>query len=278
MKEHSTPKVVLWPFLLMDLVFFGLAFAIFHFGHRPLLLWEVYAIILCVALGAWTFLQPFRTKLRMSESENLVDAAREIKKLEHIAEQVTSSTSLWQSVQEQSAKAAGNAKVLSDQITREAQAFQEFLQRANDSEKNHLRLEIEKLKRGEAEWLEVLVRIMDHVYALRQGAIRSGQARLIEQLTNFQAACVDTARRVGLNPFVAAADEAFDPQKHQLLEGKNAEPGAAIGETIACGYSFRGQLVRPIIVRLKSEMPPSEPAPRAKKVAEPVPTSGELPL
>ena len=41
-------------------------------------------------------------------------------------------------------------------------------------------------RRGEGEWLQVLVRMLDHVYALHQGASRSGQPKLIEQVGNFQ--------------------------------------------------------------------------------------------
>ncbi|MBA4147217.1 MAG: nucleotide exchange factor GrpE [Verrucomicrobia bacterium] len=279
MTERSTPKVVIWPFLLMDLVFFGLAFALFYYGHRPLLLWEVYAIILCVALGAWTFLRPFRTKLNIAESENLISAAQQIQKIEHVATQVTSSTSLWQAVHEETSKTAAAAKQVADQIAHEAKSFSEFLLKANDTEKGHLRLELEKLKRGETEWLEVLVRMLDHVFALRQGAVRSGQPRLIEQLTNFQNACLDTARRVGLNAFIAAANETFDPEKHQLIEGQSADSNTQISETVACGYSFRGQLLRPVIVRLKAEnSEATEPSRPEEKATEPVPVSGELPL
>lgn len=281
MTERSTPKVVIWPFLLMDLVFFGLAFALFHYGHRPnLLLWEAYAIILCVGMGAWTFLQPFRTKLNIAESENLISAAEQIKKIEHVATQVTSSTSLWQAVQEETSKTATAAKQVSDQISREAKSFSEFLQKANDTEKSHLRLEVEKLRRAESEWVEVLVRMLDHVFALHHGALRSGQPRLIEQLTNFHNACVDTARRVGLTPFTAEANEPFDTQKHQLIEGQVAPANAQISETVAAGYRFRGQLIRPVIVRLKSEANTTPPGAFAneKKVAEAVPVSGELPL
>ena len=47
----------------------------------------------------------------------------------------------------------------------------EFLAKANDSEKGFLRLEVDKLKRAEGEWLQTLVRILDHVNALHQGAL-----------------------------------------------------------------------------------------------------------
>ena len=100
------------------------------------------------------------------------------------------------------------------------------MQRANDSERATLRLEVEKLRRAEADWLQVLVRMLDHVYALHQGALRSGQPMLIEQVGNFQNACRDAARRVGLTPFTANEAEPFDAQRHQLIEDeRHTAPG-----------------------------------------------------
>jgi molecular chaperone GrpE (heat shock protein) len=132
------------------------------------------------------------------------------------------------------------------------QAFTEFLQRANDSERANLRLEVDKLKRGEGEWLQVLVRMLDHVYALHQGASRSGQPKVAEQVGNFQMACRDSARRVGLTPFTANEGEPFDAQRHQLVEeGATAAVDAIVAETIATGYTFQGRLVRPALVRLR---------------------------
>jgi len=98
----------------------------------------------------------------------------------------------------------------------------------------------------------VVVRLLDHTYALHQGSLRSGQPRLVEQLGHFQSACRDVARRVGLVPITAAAAEPFDSQRHQLVDN-NAKPpsGAVIAETIATGYTFQGKMVRPVLVRLQ---------------------------
>ena len=135
------------------------------------------------------------------------------------------------------------------------------MQRANDSERATLRLEVEKLRRAEADWLQVLVRMLDHVFALHQGALRSGQPGLIEQLGNFQNACRDAARRVGLTPFTANEAEPFDAQRHQLVEeGAKPPPDAVVAETIAAGYTFQGRLVRPALVRLR-ETPAAVTAP-----------------
>jgi molecular chaperone GrpE (heat shock protein) len=110
-----------------------------------------------------------------------------------------------------------------------------------------------QLPRAEGDWLQVLVRLLDHVYALHQAALRSRQPSLIDQLAQFQNACRDTARRVGLTPFVAAPAEPFDQQRHQLMDADaKPEAGAVVEETLATGYTFQGQLVRPALVRLSN--------------------------
>ena len=126
------------------------------------------------------------------------------------------------------------------------------MQRMNESEKATLRLEVEKLRRAEVEWLQVVVRMLDHVYALHQGAVRSGQPNVLEQVGSFQNACREAARRVGLAPFAANPSEPFDAQRHQLAEGDARLPAdAVVGETLAAGYTFQGKLLRPALVRLR---------------------------
>jgi len=107
------------------------------------------------------------------------------------------------------------------------------------------------MRRAESEWLQVLMRMLDHVYALHVGALRTSQPGLIDQVGNFQNACRDVARRVGLSPFIAGDAEPFDGQRHRLAEGEaQPAPGAIISETVAAGYTFQGRLLRPALVRL----------------------------
>ena len=56
-------------------------------------------------------------------------------------------------------------------LSTEARAFGDFLRKSNDAEKSHLRLEVDKLRRSENEWLQILVRILDHIFALHQAAM-----------------------------------------------------------------------------------------------------------
>ena len=126
------------------------------------------------------------------------------------------------------------------------------------------------------------MRTLDHVYALHQAAVRSGQPGLIEQLGAFQNACRDAARRVGLTPYAAGPGEVFDGQRHQVSDG-DPKPSAeaVIHETLATGYTFQGRLVRPALVRLRPAPPagnaPEDPDQPERALAEDV-AQDQLPL
>jgi molecular chaperone GrpE (heat shock protein) len=212
----------------------------------------VVSVALAALLGILPFVLEYRTSSRLAESASLAEVVGQIKNLEMIAEQIAGATARWQSVQEVADRVAGTSRAIAERMSAEAKAFTDFMQRANDSEKATLRLEADKLRRAEGDWVHVLVRMLDHVYALHLGATRSGQPNLIAQLDQFQHACRDAARRIGLSPFTANPAEAFDPQRHQLLDGEEVSPdGATIAETLATGYTFQGRLLRPALVRLQ---------------------------
>ena len=135
-----------------------------------------------------------------------------------------------------------------------------------------MRLEVEKLRRAEGEWLQVVARILDHIFALHNAASRSGSTDLAEQIGSFQNACRDAARRVGLMPYSAAPAEKFDAQKHRAHGVENPPADAVIAETLAPGMSFQGRLIRPALVRLQEANPP----PIAEPVQETMPAQ-EIP-
>jgi molecular chaperone GrpE (heat shock protein) len=227
--------------------------------------WELCFVVLCVVggalLGIAPFLLEYEALVKLTEAGALTTVVSQLHNLEGIAAQISGATSRWQDAQDQADKTALAAKEIAERMTAEVQAFTEFMRKANDSEKSTLRLEVEKLRRAEADWLQVLVRTLDHVFALHQGALRSGQPGLIEQLSNFQNACRDAARRVGLTPFVANDGEPFDPQRHQLVDGTaKPAPDAVVVQTIAAGYTFQGRLIRPVLVSLR-ETPAASAAP-----------------
>src|SRR6185503_4818403 len=130
-------------------------------------------------------------------------------------------TGHWQEAQQNAEKTATMARETAERMTAEVKGFAEFMERVSDREKTTLRLEVEKLRRSETEWLQVLIRMLDHVYALHVGAVRSNHPTLIDQVGTFQNACRDAARRVGLASFTAANMELFDGARHQLADGES---------------------------------------------------------
>ncbi len=265
MSDPIAPKLTKWPFFRGDALLLGMAYFIayqckFALGH-----WEMLFVVLCVLGGALLGIAPFVLEydalVKVTEAGALTTAVAELKNLEGIAAQISGATGRWQDAQDAADKTTAAAREIAARITDEAKAFTEFMRRANDSERAHLRLEVEKLHRAENDWLQVLVRVLDHVYALHVGALRSGQPNLIEQLGNFQNACRDAARRVGLTPFAAAEAESFDAQRHQVA-GDGAPPpaNAVIAETLAPGFTFQGKLVRPALVRVGENSASGAPA------------------
>jgi molecular chaperone GrpE (heat shock protein) len=257
MRKAITPKLPKWPFFAGDALLLALAAFICFQGALPLGRWELFTCAIDVLLGAGLAVLPFllehRAAVRLAEAEGLATAVSQIKNLEQLAVQIGYATSQWQIVRESADKTANSAKEIAHGMASEIKAFNAFIQRASDDEKATLRLEVEKLRRAEVEWLQALVRMLDHVYALHQAALRSRQAGVAEQLSKFQMACYDTARRVGLAPFVAATAETFNAERHQLIDNETKAPdGAVVEETLASGYTFQGRLIRPAVVKLQN--------------------------
>ncbi len=271
----------------------ALAWFVYYQSALPMGPWQLAFVIVCVAGGAWLAVLPFlleyRVTAKLAEAQALTTVVAQVQKVESVAANIARATGQWQTVQEESAKTATAAKAIAERMGKELEAFTEFIQKANDGERATLRLEVDKLRRAEGDWLQVIVRMLDHVYALHNGAVRSGQPNLIENLSNFQNACRDAARRVGLTPFQPQPEERFDPQRHTLANGDaQPPPDAVVRETIATGYTFQGRLVRPAVV-LVSEKPgeivsAAQPAPgdepqgSENEIARPQEAQSQLPL
>ena len=256
MSDLNAPKLSKWPFFLGDGLLLGMACFISYQSKFALGHWELCFVVLSVLGGALLGIAPFLLEydalVKLAEAGGLTTVVSQLRTLDGIAGQISGATSQWQEVQGSAEKTANTAREIGERMTSEVKAFTEFMQRANDSERANLRLEVEKLRRAEADWLQVLVRMLDHVFALHQGALRSGQPALIEQVGNFQNACRDAARRVGLTPFAANEAEPFDAQRHQLVEdGTTPPPDAVVADTVAAGYTFQGRLIRLALVRLR---------------------------
>ena len=257
MTERTAPKVSKWPFFLGDLLLLGAAGASLEVLRRPFGPWEYVAVAGCVALagwfGIWPFLRDHDAELKFAEADSLTETVAKIQQLETVANQITSATAHWQNALEQSLKTVATADTIAQRMATQEKEFIEFMQKANDTEKSTLRLEVDKLRRTEGEWLQVIVRMLDHTYALYQASVNAGQPQLVQQLGNFQFALRDSARRVGLAPFVPGANEPFDPALHQLEDEKiAAPPNALIAAAIATGYTYQGKLIRPALVTLQT--------------------------
>jgi len=249
-------KIPKWPFLLGDALLLGFASYFIWQSPHPISQWETIACVASAAVGALLGITPFlldhRAVLRLVDVNALGEVAGKIQDLERLANRITAATNEWTNVQTQAEKISNGAKEIADRMGEEVRQFSEFMQKMNDSEKAALRLEVEKFHRGEAEWLQVLVRILDHIFALHAAAVHSNQPQLAEQITHFQDACRGAARRVGVTPFVAEPDEPFSPERHQVLDAKSKPAAdAAVAETVGAGYTFQGRLLRPALVRLK---------------------------
>ena len=213
-------------------------------------------MVVAALLAIMPFRMHYQALVRFAESDELNDTVAQINKVDAAAEQIRTATAQWQGVQEQSARTVTAAREISERIVAEAKAFSEFMQKADGHEKATLRLEVEKLRRSEGQWLQLLVHLLDHVYALRQAGARSGQPNLEAQLSRFGEACHDVVRRVGLIPFDSASGDAFDSEKHQVVDGQpEPEPGAQIGQTLTSGYTFQGQMIRRSLVSIHSAIP-----------------------
>ncbi len=274
MRDITEPKLAKWPFFLGDILLLGAASFIVFQSKPSMGVWQMLFVVLCVAGGAWLAIMPFlfeyHLAMKLAAARSVSSAVTQLQNLEGIVSQIQGATGQWQTVQEHANKTGTAAREIADRMTAEVQAFTEFMQRANDGEKATLRLEVEKLRRAEADWLQVLVRMLDHVYALRVGAQRSGQSKLIEQVGNFQNACNDAARRVGLAPFIAGDAEPFNSERHQLVEGDvKTATGVPVGETVATGYTFQGRMLRPALVKLQDRAAAPETAQKELVLSEP---------
>jgi len=290
MNEVSEWKVPKWPFLLGNAALILVAAAVVWKARHPISQWEIGLATGCVALGSLLgclpFILEYRATGKLIEVNAVGAVAEKISDLQKFTAQVTAVTDQWARVQEatkgSAEKTAAAAREISENITAEVRDFTEFQKKMNDAEKGALRLEVEKLRRAEGEWLQVVVRILDHIFSLHTAAARSGQPELADQIRHFQNACRDAARRVGLAPFAAAPDEIFDAERHRAHGVENPPAAAVAAETLAPGLTFQGRLIRPALVRLREANAPvvaseKEIAPEKIEAAEEK-LSDELPL
>jgi molecular chaperone GrpE (heat shock protein) len=253
------------------------AFLLFQQAGAGFGLLEAFWCFACVAAGAWImvlpFLREFQAEADLTEARELAASVEKISSVDAVAKQIADATEQWLHVEDRANEINAASREIAGKINAEAREFTEFLQKANDTEKNHLRLEVDKLNRAQVDWVKVVTGMLDHVFALNQAGRQSGQEKLVRQLDNFQVACRDVARRVGVVTYEPKPEEGFDTGKHQLRDPE-AEPevGAKIIGIAAQGLSHQGQVLRKAVVVIEGEepgqAPPDASKPKAKAKAK----------
>lgn len=257
MDDLNAPKINKWPFFIGDLVMVVFASAILVKGPWPLsvTLTALCGVLLLAGgvLSIIPYILEYQAAMRMAESGRLNQTVAQINKLDTLASQIATASGHWQTAQELAEKTTRTAREVTSRMETENKAFQEFMQKAQDSEKSRLQLEIDKLHRSEGEWVQATTAILDHIFALFVAGMRSGQPNLIEQLGQFQNACRDLAHRVGLTAFMPKPNEPFNPEAHQLMNGQTeVEARSVVAQIVATGYTYQGQLIRRAVVTVKS--------------------------
>jgi len=285
MKEASDWNIPKWPFLAANAALLVVAALMIARAAHPITQTEFILATATGALGALLgclpFILEYRATKKLVEINATTTVAEQLQDLKKYSAQVTTATDQWARVQEttkgDAEKTVAAAREISERMSAEIREFNEFQVKLNDTEKGALRLEVEKLRRAEGEWLQVVARILDHIFALHTAAARSGQPELTAQIAQFQNACRDAARRVGLAPFEAAPEEKFDAERHRVHGVETPPATGVVAETLAPGLTFQGRFIRAALVRLATANPPPTPEPETAPEKS-APGENQLPL
>ncbi|HEX7863112.1 MAG TPA: nucleotide exchange factor GrpE [Verrucomicrobiae bacterium] len=254
--DRGPARLAKWPFYVADILLCAVIFVVLYQLGTFEGTGEMMIVGVCLAaaaIAAWISILPWLKEhdaaVHLSETTNLRSALEQVKSVEKVADLMRQSNIQWQGVQEACARTVASANDITEKMKLEADEFMKFISQAHDQERTGLRLEVEKLRRMEGDWVKVSVQMLDHVFALTRAAERSGQAQLIKQLHQFQTACRDVARRMGLTGFVPAIGEPFDQRAHQLPNPQtSASEGDKIQDILAPGFTYQGQLLRRSLV------------------------------
>ena len=276
MQDALSWKLPKWPFLAANVTLLVVPAIVIARAAHPITATEFVLAIASAALGAGLGCLPYvldyRATGQLVEVNALGSVAEQLTNLQSYAAQVATATDQWARVQEttkgDAEKTVGAAREIAERMTAEIREFNEFQVKLNDTEKTALRLEVDKLHRTEGEWLQVVARILDHVFALHTAAAQSGQPELAAQIGQFQNVCRDAARRVGVTLYEAAPEEAFDVARHRVHGTETPPAEGVVAATLAPGLTFQSRLIRPALVRLREPaVPPAAPAEAAAPAA-----------
>lgn len=234
-------------------------------------------VLLAVCFGAALAVLPFlRNQSAWLKTEELgvkSESARAFDNLNGALQRLDEAIGQSQAAEGASREIQKQLEQLSGQIICEGKAFAKTFEQSQQTELGHLRLEVEKRKKSESDWIHLLVFFLDHTFALHQAAIQAGREDVTSQLAQFQSTCREAARKVGLVVLDSEAGVPFDPNLHlEAHEGRRQNPGSQVIRIQAPGYRYQGQLIRPVIVTssVDGSAQPAPPSPPAQ-------TENELP-
>ena len=249
----TTSSVNKMPFYVADAVLILASICILAFAQHPLSGSACWALAVILGCGAWIAILPwfqeYKNNAALSQLDGLRSVSECIQQMNTFSAGMNSAIASLANVQkmtEASARAASDAE---NKIVAHSQDFAERISKAVSYEKSSFQIEIDKLHRIENDWLSTGIGIMDHVLALTNAGIQSGKPEIIEQLRRFRGACLEFAARAGLQPFLPAPTDTYDPEKHVLPPNTpTPDPSTKISRVIAPGFNYQGQLVRKAMV------------------------------
>ena len=245
---------------LFDALLVGFGVYLVYRTPDPLASWQVAAVLAAFGIGAWIgvlpFLKEYDVAARLHEHSEMAEALNQLQDVSNLTTQVSVAASRLDQVQETCANTVASADAIAKRMHSEAKGFTEFMNRAEDTQKQGMRLEVDKLRRSEGELVQTVTMILDHTFALHQAGLRSGQENLIRQLGTFRNACIESTRRIGLVTHEAKPGDGFEDRVHQSIQDPVPSAGTPILGTIACGYTYQGQGIRRIVVALDGDPQP----------------------
>ena len=204
-RRPAAPRLSSWPFLLIDGTILFTAAAILNTAERPLPLSTGALIALLVVIGGAVALFPFwrayRNELKFAELEAVEETVRRIEGLSTVADRVERAESSWLEAKNSSETIAKNLNETTTALYEESKAIREFAHQQNDQQKANLRLEVQKLKQWETEWVQAGTIALDHTAALHAAILQLEDAQATRKLNKFQNSIHEIMRRVGLVGF-----------------------------------------------------------------------------
>lgn len=277
--ESSLLSNPILPYLVADVLFLGTALGVLIFGSRPMTIIELIVITFCVTAGAWVMIYPFKRRadidLQLAQNRAINQSVAKLSNLESLVARIESASGNWSGIQEKAEQCLGSSKEMAEAMIKESESFKQFLETATNEELQHLRLLLDKMKKAEKDWANIIMAMLDHSTALKWAAKRSNNPNLIEQITNFQAQQVEIARQIGLVIFEPNTGDTFDEEIHQPASSDEViNNGDIIALPRSAGFKFRGVILRKALVSCNKEDQTQFPGPATSSTINPVEATG----